>query len=153
MTDYSFLHKNIRCYNLFDPVIVLSYNLIPRFLNYKYTEHWHQDTKIFLLELFNINQAWCFVPVIPALRRLTGCVAGAGKARWLHLLQEQTINKYLKLFRFIFCKKMGNHVAQASLEFEPCIYTQDGLEFLSKNVFMFMSCTHVCCHLHMEFRG
>lgn len=45
MAGYSFLHMNTRCYNLLDPVIMLSYNLITRFLNYKYIDWWQQDTK------------------------------------------------------------------------------------------------------------
>lgn len=77
------------------------------------------------MEILNINQAWCFVPIMPALRMLTegyyefkkfGClVRPFTRAN----PKEQTQKKYLKNPRISFYKMVGDWVAQAGLEFEP----------------------------------
>lgn len=157
MTSYSFLHMNTRCYNLFDPVIVLSYNLITPFFNYKHIEWWHQDAKDIFIRTIYYKSSLMFCACNSSTQKVDWAGGGEREAWWEAPFarakpKEQTIKKYLKLFRIIFCKMMGNHVTPGQ-PWISCIYTQDGLEFLSKNIFTFMSCTCMRCRLHMGFRG
>lgn len=65
------------------------------------------------MEILNINQAWCFVPIMPALRMLTegyyefkkfGClVRPFARAN----PKEQTHRKYLKTLGLVFIKWWG----------------------------------------------